>query len=126
MSDDALQAASTAYNTLQTDISAAVDARTRLESQHAENQSVKREFGGLKAHNTVYKLIGAVLVEQDQAEARSTVDKRLEFIAAEIKRVESQINDLSEKSEAKKNEIATLQMQRQQQQAPQQQAVAAA
>ena len=32
----------------------------------------------------VYKLIGAVLVRQDLAEARVNVDKRLEYINAEM------------------------------------------
>ena len=34
--------------------------------------------------NTVYKLIGPVLVKQDQAEAKANVAKRLEFITSEM------------------------------------------
>ena len=34
--------------------------------------------------NTVYKLIGPVLVKQDQAEAKANVEKRLEFITSEM------------------------------------------
>lgn len=43
-----------------------------------------QEFQYLTPNNTVYKLIGPVLVQQDQAEAKSNVDKRLEFIQGEM------------------------------------------
>jgi len=43
-----------------------------------------QEFSLLKDHNTVYKLIGPALVPQDQAEAKSNVEKRLEFIRGEM------------------------------------------
>ena len=35
-------------------------------------------------NNLVFKLVGPVLVKQDQAEAKSNVDKRLEFIRGEM------------------------------------------
>jgi len=50
-----------------------------------------------------------MLVKQDRSEATSNVNKRLEFIRAEIKRVETQLNDLTEKSEKKKLELVKLQ-----------------
>lgn len=43
-----------------------------------------QEFAHLKPENTVYKLIGPVLVQQDQAEARSNVDTRIQFIQGEV------------------------------------------
>lgn len=43
-----------------------------------------QEFQDLKPHNVVYKLIGPVLVKQDQTEAKSNVEKRLEFIKSEM------------------------------------------
>jgi prefoldin beta subunit len=46
--------------------------------------SAIQEFTQLKPENTVYKLIGPVLVQQDQAEARSNVDTRIQFIQAEM------------------------------------------
>ena len=50
------------------------------EDKRADDQ----EFSLLKDHNTVYKLIGPALVPQDQAEAKSNVEKRLEFIRGEM------------------------------------------
>ena len=45
---------------------------------------MSQEFETLKPENTVYKLIGPVLVQQDQGEAKANVDKRLEFIRSEL------------------------------------------
>lgn len=73
----------------------------------------------------MYKLIGPVLVKQDQAEAKANVDKRLEFIKSEMYvtvlllasacyshrsaeyslRVENQIKDITEKSEKRRAEV---------------------
>jgi prefoldin beta subunit len=43
-----------------------------------------QEFTLLKPHNTVYKLVGPSLVPQEQAEAKTNVEKRLEYIKAEM------------------------------------------
>ncbi|TDL21239.1 prefoldin subunit 6, partial [Rickenella mellea] len=110
-----LQAVNADYQKLQSDLSNAVDARQRLEAQLTENEIVKKEFDQLKPSNEVYKLIGPVLVKQDQAEAKANVDKRLEFIRGEIKRIEAQLKDIGEKSEKKKMEIVEIQTAHQQQ-----------
>ncbi|OCH88837.1 prefoldin subunit 6 [Obba rivulosa] len=112
---DRLQTASTEFQKLQNDLAGAVEARQRLEAQLSENELVKQEFAQLKDSNTVYKLIGPVLVKQDHAEAKSNVETRLEFIRGEIKRVEAQLKDLEEKSESKKMELVEIQTTLQQQ-----------
>ncbi|KAI5115270.1 hypothetical protein M0805_001639 [Coniferiporia weirii] len=104
-----LQSATAVYQKLQLELSATVDARQRLDAQLTETSMVKKEFATLKPANEVYKLIGPVLVKQDQAEAKVNVDKRLDFIKSEIQRVESQIKDITEKSEKKRNEIVEIQ-----------------
>lgn len=43
-----------------------------------------QEFEQLSPENNVYKLIGPVLVKQDQAEAKSNVKTRLDFIQSEM------------------------------------------
>jgi len=110
-----LQAATTDYQKLQVDLSNAIDARQRLDAQLSENEIVKKEFSQLKPSNAVYKLVGPVLVKQDQAEAKANVDKRLEFIKGEINRVEAQLKDISDKSEKRKAEIVEIQSAHQQQ-----------
>jgi chaperonin cofactor prefoldin len=100
-----LQVTSTDYQRLQADLSSVVEARQRLDAQLSENELVKKvrpslphhecqqqdltihltqEFTTLTPNNVVYKLVGPVLVKQDQAEAKSNVDKRLEFIRGEM------------------------------------------
>lgn len=116
-----LQNLSTEYQKLEVEISGIVESRQKLESQLKENEMVKEEFKTLTSENTVYKLIGTILVKQDQAEAKSNVNTRLEFIRNEIKRVETQIADMTAKSEKTKNEIVAIQAafrQQQQQDAP--------
>ncbi|GJJ08967.1 hypothetical protein Clacol_003188 [Clathrus columnatus] len=119
-----VQSLSTEYQQLEVELSNAVEARQKLDAQLKENELVKKEFQVLKPENIVYKLIGPVLMKQDQAEAKSNVETRLEFIRGEIKRVEAQIEDLTAKSDKKKNEIVSIQTAFQQQQEQQQQKTA--
>ncbi|SPO22858.1 related to YKE2 - Gim complex component [Ustilago trichophora] len=109
-----MEAAVTEYQKLQASFQTAVEARQQLDSQLRENEQVAKEFSKLTENNQVYKLIGPVLVKQDQGEAKTNVEKRIEFIKSEIERVETQIKDLSEKSEKKKVEIVALQTKAQQ------------
>jgi len=44
----------------------------------------EQEFQQLKPGAQVYKQIGPVLVKQDQSEAKSNVNTRLEFIRSEM------------------------------------------
>ena len=96
-----LQQASVEYQRLQADLSKAVEARQRLDAQLSENELVKKvalvrtverialtqhfqEFDQLTPGNAIYKLIGPVLVKQDQVEAKSNVETRLDFIRSEM------------------------------------------
>ncbi|PBK77434.1 Prefoldin beta-like protein [Armillaria solidipes] len=112
------QAVAQEFQKLQADMAKAVEAREKLGTQQSENELVKKEFAKLTPSNAVYKLIGPVLVKQDQAEAKTNVNTRLDFIKGEIKRVEAQIQDIETKSEQKKKEFAAAQTALQQQQNP--------
>ncbi|ORX58477.1 Prefoldin [Piromyces finnis] len=103
------------YQDIQRDFTKTVTSRQQLESQKQENEAIQQEFKELKDDSVIYKMIGPVLVKQDRADATQNVDKRLEYINGEIKRIEKLIKDLEEKQEKKKNEVATLQLQFQQQ-----------
>ncbi|CAD6184100.1 unnamed protein product [Caenorhabditis auriculariae] len=74
-----------------------VGNRQQLELKLAESKNVKQELDLMEDDTKVYKMIGAVLVRQDLVEARSTVDKRLQFIENEIKRVDDSSEDFAEK-----------------------------
>ncbi|XP_067321089.1 prefoldin subunit 6 isoform X1 [Anolis sagrei] len=113
-----LQAEVEKYQQLQKDISKCMSSRQKLEAQLTENNIVQEELGFLDASNAVFKLIGPVLVKQDMEEAKATVGKRLEYIAGEIKRYESQMGDLERKSEHQRELLGRLQQDFQKAQAP--------
>ncbi|KAF8641084.1 hypothetical protein AX17_000728 [Amanita inopinata Kibby_2008] len=100
-----LQAVSADFQKLQSDLANAVEARQKLEAQLSENELVKKEFEQLEPGNTVYKLVGPILVKQDQTEAKGNVETRLEYIRSEIKRLEGQLKEIQTKQEKKKQEV---------------------
>ncbi|OAX44360.1 Prefoldin, partial [Rhizopogon vinicolor AM-OR11-026] len=108
------QSTSTDYQKIQTELASFVDSRTRLDAQLSENEMVKKEFAQLTPSNTVYKLVGPVLVPQEQDEAKANVETRLEFIKSEMKRVDAQIKDGEDRSEKRKNELVEIQTKLQQ------------
>ncbi|KAG2226522.1 hypothetical protein INT45_014266 [Circinella minor] len=109
-----LETESRAFQQLQKELSTAIEARQRLDSQQQENEVVSKEFEHLEDDASIFKLIGPVLVKQEKGEAVGNVKNRLELINKEIERIEKQLQDLTEKSEKKKGELAQLQMQFQQ------------
>uniref|UniRef100_A0A8D0B7V9 Prefoldin subunit 6 n=1 Tax=Salvator merianae TaxID=96440 RepID=A0A8D0B7V9_SALMN len=104
-----LQAELEKYQQLQKDISKCMTARQKLEAQLTENNIVKEELDLLDASNTVYKLIGPVLVKQDMGEAKATVGKRLDYITGEIRRYEAQMQEYEKCSEQEREALARLQ-----------------
>eukprot|EP00898_Chlorokybus_atmophyticus_P007325 jgi/Chlat1/7594/Chrsp64S07153 len=78
-------------------------------TQLSENDMVRKELALLEDGAAVYKLIGPVLIKQDLDEAKSNVGKRIDFIQAELQRLESQRKSSETKAEAKRTEILKLQ-----------------
>jgi len=97
------------YKQMQKDVSKSMAARQKLEAQLTENNIVKEELDLLDNTNTVYKLIGPVLVKQDADEAKATVAKRLEYINGEIQRYEALLKDMEKTSEAHREVLSSLQ-----------------
>ncbi|XP_018524903.1 prefoldin subunit 6 [Lates calcarifer] len=97
------------YTQMQKDVSKSMSARQKLETQLTENNIVKEELDLLDSTNTVYKLIGPVLVKQDLDEAKATVAKRLEYINGEIQRYETLLKDMEKKSEQHREVLSSLQ-----------------
>jgi len=106
-----LQTLSTTYQKIQNDLSAAVDARQKLDAQRSENDLVRKEFEKLSPNNTVYKQIGPVLIQQEQEDAKRDVRDRLSLITDNIKAVEGQLTELEGKAEKVKIEIVETQTQ---------------
>ncbi|KAM9833136.1 prefoldin subunit 6 isoform X1 [Syngnathus typhle] len=97
------------YTQMQKDVSKSMSARQKLETQLAENNIVKEELDLLDSANTVFKLIGPVLVKQDLDEAKATVTKRLEYINGEIQRYDTLLKDLEKKSDQHRQLLSSLQ-----------------
>ncbi|KAH6657982.1 Prefoldin [Truncatella angustata] len=104
-----LQSLSEDYQKLQQELQEAVASRQKLQAQRTENEGVKKEFERLKDGESIYKLVGPILLRQDKIEADSTVKGRIEFIGKEVERTEKQIKDIQDKIEKKKTEIIQIQ-----------------
>jgi prefoldin beta subunit len=90
------------FHTLREDIAKLRNNVQLLAAQQNENEMVKQELSLLKDETPVYKMVGPVLLKQELDEAKSTVEKRLEFIGGERKKVEETLSA----KEIKANEIA--------------------
>ncbi|KAL0311173.1 UNVERIFIED_CONTAM: Prefoldin subunit [Sesamum angustifolium] len=96
-------------NKLQKDIAKNHQVRNKYTIQLGENEIVLKELDLLNEEANVYKLIGPVLVKQDLAEANANVRKRIDYISAELKRLDATLQDLEEKQNSKKEAIFKLQ-----------------
>ncbi|KAK9116365.1 hypothetical protein Sjap_015312 [Stephania japonica] len=94
---------------LQKEIAKNHQVRKKYTIQLGENELVLKELDLLDEDANVFKLIGPVLVKQDLAEANANVRKRIDYISAELKRLDGTIQDLEEKQNGKKESIMKLQ-----------------
>ncbi|CAN8020407.1 hypothetical protein HPB47_025806 [Ixodes persulcatus] len=106
------------YKAFQKDFQKTYNLRQKLDSQLNENNVVKEELDLLEADAGVYKLIGPVLVKQGLEEAQQNVNKRIEYIANELKRHDTLMQDLEKKQEAQREAIHKLEQQIQSQARP--------
>ena len=97
------------FRSLQKDLQKCLSSAQQLEAQLKENEVVKEELSLVKDDSKVFKLIGPVLVKQDLDEARSNVDKRLQYIEGEVKRNDSLLSDLKKKQLEQKEIIDGVQ-----------------
>ncbi|KAI7982803.1 Prefoldin subunit 6 [Camellia lanceoleosa] len=90
---------------------AQLSEKVRRLNKKYENNASKSKMGKDRTFRdaNVYKLIGPVLVKQDLAEANANVRKRIDYISAELKRLDATLQDLEEKQNSKKDAILKLQ-----------------
>ncbi|GMF55890.1 unnamed protein product [Phytophthora fragariaefolia] len=81
---DQVEAEMTRYRALQDEVQVLAAKRQTFAQQANENDMVKKELDLLDDEAKVYKLVGPVLLKQDVDEAKSNVNKRLEFINNEL------------------------------------------
>ena len=75
----------------------------------SENEMVLQEFNIMSADAAVYKLVGPVLAKQDVTEAKTNVEKRIEYITKEIDRMDKLEGDFQVKIEERRKNITKLQ-----------------
>ncbi|CAG9467663.1 unnamed protein product [Pedinophyceae sp. YPF-701] len=116
---EALQKEVEEFKKVQEDINKNHAARQKFLEQKNENDMVKKELGLLEDGACVFRLVGPVLIKQEQDEAKSNVDKRLGFINGELERLEKAFKAFEKKQAEKENAIRAIQqkLQKQQQQA---------
>nr|DAD32607.1 TPA_asm: hypothetical protein HUJ06_011458 [Nelumbo nucifera] len=91
---------------LQKEIAKNHQVRKKYTVQLGENELVLKELDLLNEDANVFKLIGPVLVKQDLAEAKANVRKRIDYISAELKRLDGTLQDLEEKQNSKKDAVS--------------------
>ncbi|KAI6205738.1 hypothetical protein M3Y94_00826400 [Aphelenchoides besseyi] len=80
-----------------------VSNRRILETQLTENKMVKEELEFLVEGEVVMKLIGPTLLKQDTEEVKVNVNKRIEYIESEIKRLETTMGQHGKALEDQRN-----------------------
>ena len=86
-----------------------VESRHALGSQKNENDLVRQELSAMEEGAKVYKLVGPALVQQDAADAKSIVEKRLDYISSEIQKTDRQIGECEAEEHKIRGEILALQ-----------------
>ncbi|KAH7446166.1 hypothetical protein KP509_01G042600 [Ceratopteris richardii] len=104
-----LEVHATALNKLQKDIAKNHQVRRQYTIQQGENEMVQKELELLDEDANVFKLIGPVLVKQDLVEAKANVNKRIDYISGELRRLDNVLKGLEEQQNTKKEEVLKLQ-----------------
>jgi prefoldin beta subunit len=113
------QDSATNLQAVQKEYSKTLADRQTLDSQLNENKQVKEELDLSPDGAKVFKLIGPALVNQDLGEARGNVEKRISYIAGELKRKDEQLAALDKKQDESREKMQEVQNQMQKlQQAP--------
>merc|ERR1712010_254936 len=91
------------YKQAQADNQKIINSRQTLVSQINENKMVEAEFKLLDEEEdaAVFKQVGPLLIPQELIEAKANVNKRLEYMNAELAKMDAKIkenNDLADKS----------------------------
>lgn len=88
------------FSRLTQQLSTAASSVEGLERQRLENKTVLAELGLISDDTAIYKRIGPCLIKQDMFEARSNVEKRIEYIEKELERLSKQAKGYEEKKAA--------------------------
>ncbi|KAK3918653.1 Prefoldin subunit 6 [Frankliniella fusca] len=99
------------FQALQKQYQKTLSVRQQLGGQLFETETVKSELDLVKKDQEVYKLIGPVLIKQDLEEALQNVNKRMDYIKGELKRIDDTITDMEKKQDTQRDLLNKLQQQ---------------
>lgn len=102
------------YQSLQTKLGKQVSLKQTLESQLVENKAVLNELAIAKDQK-IYKLVGPVLTPVEGAEAKTSVEARVEYIQGQMEGLDKVIAGIETELEAAKLKLVELQQKMQQQ-----------
>merc|ERR1711959_873020 len=116
------------YKQAQADNQKIINSRQTLVSQINENKMVEAEFKLLDEEDSaVFKQVGPVLIPQELIEAKANVNKRLEYMNAELAKMDAKIKENNELADKSGEKVMQFQQKMQaMQQAMQQEAAKAA
>merc|ERR1712039_544898 len=97
------------FKALQEALQKLYEGRMGLIAQQQETGLVKEEFENLEDGAIIYKLVGPVMVKQNVDDAKSNVEKRLEYIVGELDRSNKLIESQEKEMNAKQQELVKMQ-----------------
>lgn len=100
------------FKSSQKEYSKLVQQRQLLDGQLNENQNVLEEMNKLtEDKNTVYKLIGPILVKQSLTESKQNVSKRIDYIGKELQKCNDRLTSIDKEQEKHRENLGKLQQQ---------------
>eukprot|EP00658_Telonema_sp_P-2_P080815 TRINITY_DN811_c0_g1_i10.p1 TRINITY_DN811_c0_g1~~TRINITY_DN811_c0_g1_i10.p1 ORF type:complete len:149 (-),score=73.18 TRINITY_DN811_c0_g1_i10:415-861(-) len=97
------------YQDAQKEMGTLQTQRQQLTEQISENAMVQAELKLLEDDAEVFKLVGPVLVPQDQAEANANVEKRISYMKTEMEKCDKRMEEKNKEMEELQEKIAGLQ-----------------
>eukprot|EP00013_Stygamoeba_regulata_P023062 CAMPEP_0177649476 /NCGR_PEP_ID=MMETSP0447-20121125/11415_1 /TAXON_ID=0 /ORGANISM="Stygamoeba regulata, Strain BSH-02190019" /LENGTH=125 /DNA_ID=CAMNT_0019152253 /DNA_START=199 /DNA_END=576 /DNA_ORIENTATION=+ len=98
-----------ALRKLQAEINGHLTQKQQLTTNLNENKMVIGEIDLLESDATVFKMVGPILARETVDEAKENVKKRMDFINAELKRIDEAIATKEKTHEAQKERVMALQ-----------------
>jgi prefoldin beta subunit len=102
----------TEMKNVQSKINELIPVRQKILTQLNENNMVKTELDLLSSSddgNSVYKLIGPVLIKQDLDEAKQNVENRIKYFKGEIERMDKQEKEYMQQRTTQQSKIQKIQ-----------------
>mmetsp|Transcript_19680 Transcript_19680/g.39894 ORF Transcript_19680/g.39894 Transcript_19680/m.39894 type:complete len:137 (-) Transcript_19680:263-673(-) len=97
------------FRELQEEVQKLRSDQQTLMGQQNENEMVKQELDLLEDGAFVYKMVGPVLMRNDLDDAKQTVEKRLEYITGELKKLEKKIDDTESRGKESAEKVQKMQ-----------------